>query len=141
MSRPTAAPPRHPARRRPALWGPGGAVWLLAAALAACGAGGGPDGEPAGAEGPPVDSVLVDVLAEVALAEARAALSADSSGRGGATDSLRAVALGAHGLDPDGLDRRLDALARDPELAEATYAAVADRLRRERRGADDDAPL
>ena len=137
MSDPAAPPRGRPARR-----GRGGAALALAAALAACGGeDGARTGDPVGA-GPAVDSALVDVLAEVALAEARGDLSADSSGRGGAADSLRAVALGAHGLDAGALDRALDGLARDPDLAEATYGAVADRLRRERRGtADDDGPF
>ena len=116
MSRPATAPPR-PARPRSAR------LVALAVALAACG------GAEGGA-GPAVDSALVDVLAEVYLAEARAALSE----RAGGADSLRARALDAHDLDADALDRRLDALARDPALAEATYAAVAERLRAERRG-------
>ena len=114
---------------RPARAGrPDSAARAVVAALLVAGAG--CDGAPEGS-GPAVDSTLVDALVEVHLADARAALS-DSAGRGG--DSLRAVALGAHGLDLDALDRALDRLARDPALAEATYAAVADRLRAERHG-------
>ena len=114
-------------------------TWALAAwALAACGGAG-------GGAGPSVDSTLVDALAEVYLAEARASLSdstglGERAGRGGAADSLRAVALDAHGLDAEALDRSLDRLARDPALAQATYAAVAERLGLERRDAPGPAP-
>ena len=108
---------------------------LVAAGLAASGAGGCGGGS-APEEGPAVDSVLVEALAEVHLADARAALAPDSL-RPGLGDSLRRVALRAHGLDAEALDGRLGDLADDPETARATYDAVADRLARERRAVPD----
>ena len=116
MTRGPATPPPHAALLV--------AVAVVAGLVAGC------DGSPDG-DGPDVDSTLVDALVEVHLADARAALS-DSTGRGG--DSLRAVALAAHGLDAASLERALDRLARDPDRAEATYAAVTERLRGERAG-------
>ncbi|MDT0631912.1 hypothetical protein RQM47_15065 [Rubrivirga sp. S365] len=115
--------------------------WAAAALVALAGCGGA-----AGGVAPAVDSTLVDALADVALADARAALADTTGGAGrapspgGAADSLRAVALAAHGLDDAALDRALDRLARDPALAEATYAAVAQRLRDERWGTSGPAP-
>lgn len=105
-----------------------GLAVLAASGTAGCGGGSAPDG------GPDVDSTLVEALAEVHLADARAALVPDSLRRPGTADSLRHAALRAHGFgDPDALERRLDALADAPDLARATYDAVADRLSEERR--------
>jgi hypothetical protein len=102
---------------------------LAFVALAGCG---GPDGEADETGGAvPVDSALVRVLVDVHLADARAAL-ADSARRPALAESLRAVALGAHGLgDADLRDRHAD-LARDPEAARATYDAVDRALMAER---------
>lgn len=99
---------------------------LAAGALVGCGAPGG--------DAPAVDSTLVDVLAELHLADARAALDTTAADRAGLADSLRQVAVEAHGVDPAAFDDRLDALAADPGLAQATYDAVNDRLARERQG-------
>ena len=91
----------------------------LAAVLAVAGCGAPPD--PADPEPVPVDSALVGVLTDVALAEARASIGAP--GRR-AADSLRAVALSVHGLtEADLRDRHAD-LARDPLVARATYDAL-----------------
>jgi len=99
------------------------AAGALAGTLAACGAP--PDAPEADV---PVDSAFVGVLADVHLADARAALAPDSSRRAALADSLRAVALDAHGLDDEAFDARLRALAEDPAVAVATYDAVAARL-------------
>jgi len=72
--------------------------------------------------------VLVDLLADVHLADARAALDTTAADPSALADSLRAVAVEAHGLSPEALDDRLDALARDPALARATYDALDARL-------------
>lgn len=99
----------------------------LALAVGGCGA---PTGEP-----PVADSTLVDVLAELHLADARAAL---DSTRSGHADSLRAVALAAHDLDDAALADRLDALARAPDRLRATYDLLDTRLALERQGIHDD---
>ena len=107
----------------------------LAVALSACGP---PDGPPE------ADGALVAALVEVHLADARAALDTTGADLGQLGDSLRAVALEAHGLDPDALSARLDALADDPERAQATYDSVEAVLSAERRGPPPDtgvAPL
>ncbi len=98
------------------------AVGALAGLLTACGA-------PRDASADvPVDSTLVDVLADVHLADARAALTPDSTRRDALADSLRKVALDAHELDDARFDAHLRALAADPAVAVATYDAVAARL-------------
>ena len=96
-----------------------------AAAVAGCGA---PEGD-----GPDVDSTFVEALAELHLADARAAL--DTTRRDPAfAESLRARALAAHGLDSAALAERVDGLAGDPDLARATYDALDARLSLERQG-------
>ena len=102
-----------------------------AAALAAC------DG---GDAAPDVDPALVDALVELHLADARAALDTAEARRPALAESLRRVALDAHGLDSARLDRRLDALAADPARARATYDSVEARLVTERQGPPPDAP-
>ncbi len=97
---------------------------VLAAGLAVAGCG----SEPA------ADPEMVDVLAEVHLADARAALDTSGADRTALADSLRRVALTAHGLDPAALADRLDALAASPDLVRVTYDSVEARLARERRG-------
>ncbi|PAP76615.1 hypothetical protein BSZ37_09255 [Rubrivirga marina] len=93
--------------------------------LAACdGADGGDD----------VDPDLVDALVELHLADARAALDTVEARRPALAESLRRVALKAHGLDSAAFETRLDALAGAPALAEATYDSVETRLVRERQG-------
>lgn len=99
----------------------------LAGTLAAC-----TSPADADASAVPVDSALVGVLADVHLADARAALSPDSSRRAALSDSLRSVALAAHGLDGPAFDARLRALAEDPAAAVATYDAVGERLAADR---------
>ncbi len=107
------------------------AVLALALALAAC------DGADDPAD---VDPALVGVLVELHLADARAALDTVEARRPALADSLRRVALGAHGLDSAALEARLDALARTPALARATYDSVEVRLVRERQGPPAPAP-
>ena len=104
------------------------ALALLAAASGAAGCGG-PSGEP-----PAADSTLVTALIDLHLADARAAL--DTSGRDGraVADSLRRLALDAHGLDSAALEARLEAFADDPALARATYDALEQRMGLERQG-------
>ena len=99
------------------------AAGLFALVFAACSS---PDGET-----PTADSTLVAVIAEVQLADARASLdSLDVQTR----DSLRRAALDAHGWDAGDLEDALEALSRDPDLAQATYDAVDLRLGLERQG-------
>ena len=106
----------------------------LAAALAALAALPGCGPEPgAEAEPVPVDSALVRVLTDVALADARASIAAPAR-RAALADSLRAVALDAHGLSAGDLRGRQDALARDPDAARATYDALDRALTDERNG-------
>ena len=81
-----------------------------------------------------VDPALVDALVELHLADARAALDTVEARRPALADSLRRVALKARGLDSAVLEARLDALARTPALARATYDSVETRLVRERQG-------
>ena len=100
------------------------AVGVAGAALG-CGA---PEGE-----APAVDSTLVEALAELHLADARAAL--DTTRRDPAfAESLRTRALAAHDLDSAALAARLNRLARDPDLARATYDALDAHLSLERQG-------
>lgn len=96
--------------------------------LAACGNAGTPDGDAPVA----VDAAFVDVLAEVHLADARAALAPDSLRRSALADSLRQAALQAHGWTADRFEARLQEWARDPALAVAYYDAVDSVLRAER---------
>ena len=102
------------------------AVTLVAAASGAgCGA---PEGS-----APAADSTFVEALADLHLADARAAL--DTTRRDPAfAESLRAEALAAHGLDSAALAARMDGLAADPDLARATYDALDARLSLERQG-------
>ena len=96
-----------------------GALAHFALVVAGCGA----PPDPANPEPVPVDSALVRVLTDVALAEARASIDpARPAGR--AADSLRAVALGVHGLTDADLRERQADLARDPLVARATYDAL-----------------
>lgn len=78
------------------------------------------------------DPALVDALVELHLADAVAAL--DSTASDAFADSLRAVALAAHGLDSAGLAARLDALADDPGMTQVTYEALGARIQAEREG-------
>ena len=92
----------------------------LAAGLAGCGA---PAETGTGPEPVAVDSALVDLLADLALADARAATVAPAR-RSAAAESLRAVALAGHGVsDADARDQQAR-LARDPTVARATYDAA-----------------
>ena len=76
-----------------------------------------------GPEPVPVDSVLVDLLADLALADARAATAAPAR-QSATAESLRAVALAAHDVsDAEARDQQ-ERLARDPTVARATYDAV-----------------
>ncbi len=80
-------------------------------------------GAAVGPEPVPVDSSLVDLLADLALADARAA-TAPVPRRAAVRDSLRAVALALHDVTPDDARGRQADLARDPLVARATYDAV-----------------
>ncbi len=108
---------------------PRAVLGIALAVLAAC-----EDAPGADAAETPIDSLVVDVLVDFQLADARAALAPDSLHRDALTDSLRRAVLDAHGLDPDALDRRLDALSDAPAVARATYDAVEERLMDEQRG-------
>ena len=102
-------------------------VSLAVCTLAACG------GEPSESADVAVDSSFVDLLADLALADARADRLPASS-RVASRESLRAVALGGLGADSAAADGRLRALAADPDRASATYRALDARLSRERHG-------
>ncbi len=98
------------------------AAALLLALLAGCSE---PPATGTGApESVPVDSRLVDLLADVQIAEARADLAAPAR-RAAVADSLRTIALATAGLTEDDLRSRRARLARDPAEARATYDAVA----------------
>lgn len=90
-------------------------------ALAGCN-----DGGPAGPGIP--DSLMVEALVEIHLADARAAHSGEDR------DSLRARALDAHGLDTTDLARALDYFAEHPEDYQPIYDLVLDQIIREQRG-------
>ena len=91
-------------------------------------------GAPPEGDGPQADSLFVEALADVHLADARAAL--DTTGRDpdALAESLRAVALAPHRLDASALAERLDMLADDPERLRVTYDALESRLALERQG-------
>ena len=92
----------------------------LVLGLAGCGA---PAETGTGPEPVAVDSALVDLLADLALADARAATVAPARQRA-AAESLRVVALAGHGVsDADARDQQAR-LARDPTVARATYDAA-----------------
>ncbi len=90
--------------------------------VGASGCGKAPDAA-AGPEPVPVDSSLVDLLADLALADARAE-TAPAPRRAKARDSLRAVALALHDVTPEVVRDRQARLAGDPVVARATYDAV-----------------
>ncbi len=73
------------------------------------------------------DSLMVDVLAEVHLADARAAHTGESR------DSLRAEALAPFGLDTLAFQQALDYYAEHPDTYAPLYARALDQLIRERR--------
>lgn len=100
---------------------------LCAALLTACGDTAGDD---PGAVA--VDSAFVDVLADLHLADARAALAPDTLRRPAIAESLRAVALQAHRLRARDVDARLGDWASDPAVAVAHYDALDARLSAER---------
>lgn len=89
-------------------------------------------GAAAGPELVPVDSSLVDLLADLALADARAE-TAPAPRRAAVQDSLRAAVLALHDVTPDDARDRQDRLARDPVVARATYDAVEQALTAEPR--------
>ena len=103
--------------------------WVaLAVAVGAAGC-----GEASSGDAPPVDSTLVELLADLHLADARATL--DSTGtRGWLADSLRQSALRAHGTDSAALAERLERMTDDPERVRATYDALDTRLNLEQQG-------
>ena len=105
---------------------PAGRRGALVAALALAGCG--PDVPADGPDAPPVDSAFVDALADVHLAEARAALA------GHPAASLRGAALARHGLDSAAFGRRQAGLSGDPEALRATYDALDRALAAERAG-------
>ena len=79
-----------------------------------------------------VDSVFVDVLADLHLADARAALAGDTLRRPAIAESLRSVALQSHGLRTRDVDARLHDWAAAPAVAVAHYDALDARLSAER---------
>ena len=103
------------------------AVWLSMPLLAACGSA--PADQPAAVA---VDSAFVEVLVDLHLADARASLAADPRREAALAESLRAVALAAHGLRPRDVDARLNRWAADPAVAVAHYDALDARLSAER---------
>jgi hypothetical protein len=111
---------------------------LVAASLALAACGG---SDPTNASEVAVDSVFVDALVEVHLADARAALAPDTLRRPALAESLRAVALAAHGLTRDAFDARLADWAADPAVATAHYDAVDARLSAERQAAPSTRPM
>ena len=98
----------------------------LALALAALCAGG------CGTESPAApelgDSLMVDVLIEMHLADARASQTGESR------DSLRAAALAAFGTDTSAFHDALDYYARHPDAYQPLYDRALDRLLNEQRG-------
>ena len=76
------------------------------------------------------DSLMVEVLIDVHLAEARAAQTGEPR------DSLRAAALAAYDLDTLAFNRALDYYARHPDAYTPLYNQALDRLLSERRGID-----
>ena len=74
------------------------------------------------------DSLMVDVLVEVHLADARA------SQTGEPRDSLRAAALAAFGTDTVAFHDALDYYAHHPEAYQPLYDRALDRLLNEQRG-------
>lgn len=76
------------------------------------------------------DSLVVEVLIDVHLADARA------SATGEPADSLRAEALAPHGLDTLRFRQMLDYYAARPEEYLPLYDDALDRLLREQRGVD-----
>lgn len=72
------------------------------------------------------DTLLVSVLADLHLADARAETTGEPA------DSLRALALAAHGLDEDALAARLRRATRTPDDAARLYDAVTYHLALER---------
>ena len=95
----------------------------LALGIVGCGASG---GNPSGVS----DSLMVDVLVDVHLADARASMTAE------AEDSLRAEALGRHGLDTLEFRRLLDYYAEHAGEYLPLYDAALDRLHLIQRGGD-----
>ncbi|MEP0548412.1 MAG: DUF4296 domain-containing protein [Rhodothermales bacterium] len=75
------------------------------------------------------DSLMVDVLVEIHLADARA------SHTGEPRDSLRAAALAAFDTDTVAFNDALDYYARHPEAYQPLYERALDRLLNEQRGA------
>ncbi|MEM1042524.1 MAG: DUF4296 domain-containing protein [Bacteroidota bacterium] len=73
------------------------------------------------------DSLMVDVLVEVHLADARAAHTGESR------DSLRAAALAPFGLDTLAFRQALDYYAQHPGLYAPVYTRALDQVIRERR--------
>lgn len=74
------------------------------------------------------DSLMVEALVELHLADARAARTGEDR------DSLRAAALAAHGLDTTDFAQALDYFAARPEAYHALYDRALDQLLREQHG-------
>jgi hypothetical protein len=102
----------------------------LTGLLAACGADPAADPAQGGSTSAPVDSALVELLVELHLADARAAVAPDAQ-----APRRRAEALRRHGVSEADLAARLADLAERPEAASATYLATETRLQMERQGA------
>jgi hypothetical protein len=101
-----------------ARWG----VWAALGALAFVGCDADVPAEPGFS-----DSLMVEVLVGVHLADARASHTGEPS------DSLRAVALSAFGTDTATFHRALDYYAHHPDLYQPLYERALDRLLDERR--------
>lgn len=102
----------------------------LIAAASGCG------DAPEGGDAPAIDSTLVEVLADLHLADARAALDTTARDPDRLADSLRRRAHLAHDLDSAALADQLDDLADDPARLRATYDALDTRLSLERQGVE-----
>ncbi len=105
---------------------------LCLLATAACGDA--PQGDAPQGDAPTLDSALVDVLVDLHLADARAALDTTARDPARLRDSLRRVAYASHDLDSAGLASRLAPLADDPDQLRALYDALDSQLGLERQG-------
>ena len=94
-------------------------VWLLALALAACGA---PEADDASDEVLPVDTTLAVIVADLHLADARAETTGEPR------DSLRSAVFATHQTDSARVAERLNDETRNPDATSAFYGAVSERL-------------
>ena len=108
-----------------------GAVLFLAVVVPGCGA----ESSRANIPVVPVDSSLVDLLADLHLADARVQAFEGAGPSETATDSAQAAVLALHGMTQSEFSESIQKLAREPEVAAATYLALETDLGLERQGA------